>query len=129
MNPLIETLVTDSSEKIRQEYVELVESLFEATPEQWAGENNPADWEVDPEGMNKAMGDIGTHLKHRARTGFTGRTGRAIPPMSSDQADAMWKEREPRFREVASQFDPQLSRKLQTHRQKTPRAVCPHCGK
>jgi hypothetical protein len=126
MNKLIEALVIDSDQKVLAEILRLTE----ATPEQWAGMYNPADWEPDPERMSAAVNQIGDRFKDERIKGWQHpETGVQHPPASPADVDARWKAAEPQFRKVLGKFDPKVQQRLRIWRQKKAGAAanCPHC--
>jgi hypothetical protein len=131
MNPLIKALVSESDDTILAEAIRLTE----ATPEQWAGMYNPADWELDPDMLDSTLRQVGSRFKDERTQGFAHPTKGPQPAVSPDEAESRWQAAEPAFRKVLSKFDPKAVKRFRMWRQKKPAAaagapaVCPHCGK
>lgn len=117
MNPLIKALVSESDDNpILNEAIR----LLEATPEQWAGMYNPADWELDPEELNRTLRQVGGRFKDERTQGFTHPTKGPQPPVSPEEAESRWQASEPLFRKTLSTFDPKAVKRFRMWRQKKP---------
>jgi len=133
MNKLIEALVRPVDEDA--EIIREILRLTEATPEEWAGMYNPADYEPDVGAQENALRQIRDRFKDERIKGFAHpETGVPVPPASPEDVEARWARAEPKFKASMEKFNPTAQHRLRLWKQKQPAAtsgagVCPHCGK